>query len=442
MQLEYTWPVDISVKFTMVSSRVASVFLLSVAALQSIEGIQGATNATDTCVYFVSDDVGTNKLSGSESEQDDNICCNYRNCMFRSFFDALNNITSDVIINITTDVSLVTYMKVENVDNVKIIGHGNATVHCNGLGAVTFVSCTNVSIEGVTWERCGINSTSKPAIGFYATSNISIQDSSFHCSTGQAIVLSNVLGKVTISNCNFTLNNGYKGHGTALHYSSGNSTQPSKTHMVTINNCNFTRNGFADSIIFIGHAKNDCFSLRGTVFISNKGVPIYVSHTVLVLSDNVLFEQNEANSGGGIYSNNSAIIFRNSNAVFSRNSVIGNGGAIYLFHSKLLFEECPFVQFDANIAALLGGAIYVNQYGNVLFGGITALIFTYNIAENGGAIYIFPEYTTGGDGNVVFIENCTFEENKASSNGGAVATTSYALFRPTGLLPVYQIINW
>ena len=196
-----------------------------------------------------------------------------------------------------------------------------------------------------------------------------------------------------------------------------------------------------------------------------------VSPTILI--QYCLFINNSANT--------TAESSRSATNLVSDNEFTGRGGGFGLFMKEsvqnitAVIKDCKFI---SNFAVSFGGGVYVafNGYINqhVVFkdcqfqgntagmgaGGACILFlsigarklplsstfydcnFTQNSAENGGAIYIFPEYTTGGDGNVVFIENCTFEENKASSNGGAVATTSYALFRPTGLLPVYQIINW
>ena len=199
------------------------------------------------------------------------------------------------------------------------------------------------------------------------------------------------------------------------------------------------------------------------------------SHVVnpSIMVECCLFINNSANA--------TAESIRSATSLVSDNEITGRGGGFGLFMKEFvqnitaIIKDCKFI---SNFAVSFGGGVYVafnghiNQhveFGSCQFQSNTAGMgaggacivflstgvrelpmsctfydcnFIQNSAGNGGAIYIFPEYTTGGDGNVVFIENCTFEENEALSNGGAVATTSYALFRQIGLLPVYQIVNW
>ena len=91
--------------------------------------------------------------SGSGSDEDNIPCCNCGNDDFSSII--VDGVTSNTIINISTDVVLSTCVMVEGVDNITIIGRGTPTMNCNGIGSVKFVSCNNVTIEGVNWERCG-----------------------------------------------------------------------------------------------------------------------------------------------------------------------------------------------------------------------------------------------------------------------------------------------
>ena len=81
-------------------------------------------------------------------------------------------------------------------ENISIIGYGNPTVNCHGIGAVNFSSCNNVTIN---WKRCGSSKDRHyPGIGLYNPSDIVIQNCSFQSSTGQAVVLSKVHGNVHI----------------------------------------------------------------------------------------------------------------------------------------------------------------------------------------------------------------------------------------------------
>ena len=130
-------------------------------------------------------------VSGSGGGEDEIPCCNIGNYTFYSTVDVLNNVTtSNTIINISTDVVLSSIVTLEGLNNITIIGQGNPTVNCNDIGSVKFISCNNVTTEGVYWERCGSTKLSAySGVKFYNSSNIFIKDSSFHRSRRQAVVL-------------------------------------------------------------------------------------------------------------------------------------------------------------------------------------------------------------------------------------------------------------
>ena len=267
-----------------------------------------------------------------EIDKNDPPCCTARNQFFHSIVDVLSNVTSNAIVNLAGYVMLSSNVILNNLENVTISGQGNSTVNCNGIGAVKFVSCNNVTIKGVNWERCGSNESTYPGMEFYNSSDIVIQNCFFHHSTGQAIVvLSKVSGNVYINNCQFTHNKYHEGHGAAIHYTSS----PEQRQLV-INNCDFTWIGPAESVVFIDNSNNTVNGLisllQNCTFIQNQGVPIYISHvhTSVILNNSVSFKDSRATAGGGIYCSNSIIKFDDKcNAGFYNNSVTTNSGAIY-----------------------------------------------------------------------------------------------------------------
>ena len=323
-------------------------------------------------------------VNGSGSEIP---CCNSGNYTFHSFFDALNNITSNTIIKISTDVVLSSNVIIEDLNNITITGQGNPTVNCNGIGSVKCVSCNNVTIEGVNWEKCGSNN--KPGIELYKSFSIVLDNTFFHHSIGPAFVLSKVSGNVCINNCQFTHNKYHKGHGAAIYYTS--SPEQSTQVQLVINNCDFTMNGPTESVVYIDNLNNRADDhnsiLQNCTFMQNQGVPIYISHTSLILNNNVSFKDNKATAGGGIYSSNSIIKFDDKcNVSFYNNSVNTNGGAIYQAHSKICFTMNAAVSFVSNHAAG-GGAIGSYYNSSVIFDGHCIIIFSDNRATNlGGAI--------------------------------------------------------
>ena len=50
---------------------------------------------------------------------------------------------------IRSNVVLNSKVTAENLENITIIGHGNSTVNCIGIGAINFISCNNVTIIGI-----------------------------------------------------------------------------------------------------------------------------------------------------------------------------------------------------------------------------------------------------------------------------------------------------
>ena len=105
-------------------------------------------------------------------------------------------------------------MKIEGVENITIIGCRNPVLNCNDVGAINFISCKNVRIEGIQWEGCG--SMDFPGIEFYNSSDASFDRCTFHVFRGTSTPFSEVSEDVHVSSCNFTPTNEYTGHGAAM----------------------------------------------------------------------------------------------------------------------------------------------------------------------------------------------------------------------------------
>ena len=361
-----------------------------------------------------SDDFNSGSGDLTERGQDKLPCCVSGNFTFYSIADILNNISSNnTIVNITTDVELFSNVTLEGRENIMIIGHRNPVVKCNDVGAVKFISCKNITIEGIQWEGCG--SKDYPGIEFYNSSNVSFKRSSFHNSKRRSVLLSEMSGNVHIDNCNFTHKSKYSGHGAAIHYVLN--TNSSNKHWLVVQNCKFIFNRATQSVVYIdgsGSRIPGHVYLQDNVFVNNTGVPIYISHTNLHIRGSVLFKGNTAKSGGGIYSNNSTVIFYDKSDVnFISNSVTANGGAIYQVYSKIIFEANSVVTFKNNNARN-GGAIYSNK-SHITFDGNSSVTFKNNEARYGGAVYCRYSSHITLDGN----SSVTFKNNEARY-GGAV----------------------
>ena len=320
-----------------------------------------------------------------------------------------------------------------------MIGYGNPTVNCHGIGAVKFTSCNNVTIKGINWKRCGSsNDTHHPGIGFYNSSNIEIQNCSFHNSTGQAVALSKVSGNVHIDNVKI-FNIKYEYHGAALFCSE-------IFALMVVNNSKFAFNQATESIFYIYTSRRfpSDYTIQNSVFIHNQGIPINIVGSNLRFSGSVLFTRNMADTGGGFYCNNSDITFEKSAEVTFSYNKADKGGAINAINSTIHFDGNSMVLFNDNIA-LYGGAIYSEYDSLIKFYGNAMIMFNNNnVIRNGGAIYSHQSQISfagtcnitlthnsakmdGGvvysdDSYVFFTKNCNilFYHNSAEINGGAI----------------------
>ena len=372
-------------------------------------------------IVYVSEPISDDKDLSTSGDGDSNLmCCVYGNCSCNSFDHALANLTSNVLINITTDVMFTTLFNASNLENVSIIGHNNPTVYCKRAGGIHFNFCHNCIIQDITWDGCGRET--EPGIKLRDSSNIVIEKCSFQYSKGPAIVLSGVSGNVNISHCNLIHNIHYRGHGAAIHYSSSNVTNDLQLALA-IGNCNFTNNKNAKSLVYIESMmsiSNNNITIQNANFCHNKGASIYVVNQNLYLFEKVLFQNNTAENGAGIYmKDHSTVIFgKNSDAAFIQNSAEYNGGAVFLTdHSSIIFDQNSIATFTDNNAN--SGTIYSEVNCNVTFQATCEVTFTNNIVKRrGSAIYsLLGHITFTGNSKVKSINN---EVRGGYYDGGAI----------------------
>ena len=170
-----------------------AVFLLLFMFIDYVKGFERAIVVNES-------DVDDDSLVISHDEEILATCCIYGSCSCPSLYNALANLTSNVMINVTTDVILSSVISLVDLANIAITGHNNPTVNCNNSGGLHFLSCRNCSVEGITWKECGTknvndNGNADPVIQLYNSSNISISNCSFKDSAGKVVVLSVMLGK-------------------------------------------------------------------------------------------------------------------------------------------------------------------------------------------------------------------------------------------------------
>jgi predicted outer membrane repeat protein len=141
-----------------------------------------------------------------------------------------------------------------------------------------------------------------------------------------------------------------------------------------------------------------------------------------------------ANNGGFLNLINSDSMSFTSGINFSSNTAENFGGAVYLNDkSSLIFNSTA--KFDSNISTHSGGAIYAENGNLIEFNGDKEIIFANNISSAGlgGAIFV-------KDSTITFNGFGNFNTNVAASSGGAVyaASGSSLSFNATGGDIIFQ----
>ena len=176
-----------------------NILILLALFIHYIEGFERVIVVTESGVT----DLNFDDIRGS--------CCVHGNCSSPSLYNTMTNLASNVLINVTTDVELSSIIPVVDLANIAITGHNNPTENCNNSGGLHLMSCYNCTIEGITWEGCGVinirdDHIVDPVLQLINSSIITIQNCSFQQSVGQAVVLSGMSGDKNINYCNFLYN--------------------------------------------------------------------------------------------------------------------------------------------------------------------------------------------------------------------------------------------
>ena len=367
----------------------------------------------------------------SDNEDDRSLtCCVYGNCSCSTLDHALDNLTSNVLINITTDVTLSSLVRASDLENISIIGHNNPTVNCRNVNGMEFTSCHHLIIEDITWIGCGTDNVNhtKPGLSLSYSSNVTIQNCTFQQSVGQAVVLSEMSGDVNINNCKFVNNSHYRGHGAAIHYSSStNNTINYSQFVLTIKNSIFSYNKMK-SLVYLENKCNKII-LNNSTFCYNQGTSIYAINHKIYLNGKILFENNTAEDGAGIYiSDHSTVTFvNNSEVTFIQNSAKFKGGAVFLRnHSSIIFDQNSVVAFINNSA--INGTVYSDAWSNVTFKETCHVTFSGNSAtEYGAAIYSDNSLVTfTGNSNVAFSSNYVSNNKLPYNRYGGIICSNFS----------------
>ena len=428
-----------------------ALMLVSAATMKFVISlILAITLFTDNKAHRMANASNGNTFTG-KAVDDYNVrlhCCVTESCPCYSLIDLLVNFTSNATVYIRTDLILSSVIQLRDLKNIAIIGYNDPTVQCGYSGGLHFVSCCNITIEGIIWNGFNVNATVDVTQGIvihlHHSSNIDLQNCTFQNLLCQSIVLSEVTGNVKISKCKFMHNN-YQSHGTAIQCTSNDNTPL----VFTIDTCTFNYNEGASIVHLYQYGTSQKYlQLQNSIFKNNQGSPTYILNQQLYITGMVLFEENNATSGGGPFATDHAKIIFNNNSIvtFSKNLANnGGGGAVFISNSVVVsFEQNAIIVFNNNTAdnggavcsrndsiliitrnskitfsgnvAILGGAVVCYNSCVLLLVGNCIVTFTDNTAEKGGAICLISNTKMILDNKTVM----TFTNNSATHWGGAV----------------------
>ena len=352
--------------------------------------------------------------------------CQSKNCQCKNLEDVTANIKTNSLINLSDKVRLSSVVNFSIIKNISIIGQNNLVVFCVNGGGLQVEFCNNLTIEGITWIGC------KTALKIYNSKDVTIRRCSFLYSKWQAIKISEPSGNVNIDYCKFMHNNHYRGHGSAISYLSNNSSTDELT--INISNCDFSFNIGSKSIIYIKQSLEHILNhyINNSTFQNNQAISIHFSgHQNINFTGNLLFKNNEAEIGTGLYiSNHSNVTFgENSTIKFINNTADHYGAAIFLDnHSSVVFHKNSIVNFSDNYAT--NGTVYSKDSSVVLFKGTCKVTFNSNKARLYGAAILSSEnsqITFTGNSSINFTNNIVPNHNQTSMLGGTIFIENYSL---------------
>ena len=225
------------------------------------------------------------------------LCCRDGMCACSSLYNALNFTENNTVVNITShSVLLNAFVHIglrqkQRLNNITITGNNGAVVMYNNTGTILCDMCSNVTIEAITWDRCGdITNPNTGGVVLNSTSNISIINCTFQyftmsCTT---VYLSYPAGDINLINSKFMFNTVSNASLCETFYSSLLIFQA--TSNIFINNSLFYSNGNTNqqsdslngSLLYFSsytHQKTVSILIKKTKFVSNGIRGVYIDYT-------------------------------------------------------------------------------------------------------------------------------------------------------------------
>ena len=401
--------------------------LLVIVLLESIEGNKEVFNITchdqlsGDDEDFYSGDIG----SGVNSYCINDICSYSSDIL-------LKNITSDSIINVMCDVKLASIIELVGLTNISLIGYNNPTISCSNDGGLHFLFCHNIIIKGITWEGYGSKNLANPGpvIKLENSSAIAIKSCSFQHLVGQAVMLTEISGDVSIDYCMFINTRGYQD--SVMFYSLASSTVK-----LSITNSNFKNNKGYESIVYLKSSQDNTgcyYLLENSTFIDN-GKMIFNFSNLDFHMNNILLKENSrmlsAENSKLHFEGNSDIHILNYNQRQHFPLFLYFSTATFKGYSKMLFESgtSAIALYNYSNLTLEGSSnvtlnfnnnhkylIYLRDSSSIAFRGNSTVCFIGNKVNNGGAVHSQSNSSITFEGN----SRVSFSNNTTSYIGGGI----------------------
>ena len=320
----------------------------------------------------------------------------------------LNNLRSNDCVNITSkSVPLTIIVELPNLNAIAIRGQGNTNVMCNNTGGVFCNICSNVVIEGITWDRCGDPNLNQTfglfgGVNFHIISNLSIINCIFQHSSIRALSITLLSGLIEIVHTHFLYNANYeiiycaKSQRGFIQCTAADFNVTGALRIqdvleeatVNISNCLFDHNGHLGVVNDIDYREVPCEICEvadgaGLLFVSlhpNIAANIFIENT------NFSFNRGRSGAGALIKTQNSPHIVLTT-VIFNSNSVL----KFYVNASALTIhqDQAPWNDSIGMSLIQLSSCQFHNNNGG-------RNMLSYNIAD-------VPSY--------LLIDNCQFFNN-------------------------------
>ena len=191
--------------------------------------------------------------------------------------------------------------------------------------------------------------------------------------------------------------------------------------------------------------ENSIIAFKNNKADENGGAVYVKSFSTITFAGNstITFEENIAGTdGGAVYIINAFVTFASNSKIYFIDNFAKRGGAMYFFHScinstqSIHFTGNSMITFDHNNANDKGGAVCVDSTDSTIiqsnetcnplnFNKNSAVMFTNNMAINGGAVYL------GYSSNMIAQENSKllFSTNQAHIGGAIYSYASDMIFQ-------------